>query len=578
MYPVEPSVLSGWELEETFDKEFKQEHGDVLAKRNGRAISGRPEQIRRFHEALWCTEGESQTDYRPKVAITDEEKNRFERFRRIFSKTYSAVLPGELVAECVQRIDTGVLDPAGMLGIQHFLVDEFQDLNYADNRFVEAIASDGTRPKTYVLGDDDQSIYAFRFAYPPGIQQFQCDASYTLSECFRCTPEILQVATNFIQRNSTNSRIPKDILPHHKNVPSVVRRHQFRSEKREADFIARSCKQLVENGIDPENILILISSRNTQLKPIVDAFDAVEGIKIDTPPDDKKLYFDYKWTKYIIAVLRVANDFNFVDYIAHRLVLGFLSGVGVSTCSNIKNKVVDNNLNYLDIFYHDLPSNVFSGSEKRAIAKAKLVFEKVTQWTDQDTLSDRVEEISQLIQENYSSTDYVKEWDDFVSELPEDMLISELIPFLSAQHRSQASTLLTKVYERLELEPPENELMSSRVQIMTMHGAKGLNTQIVFVPGLENEIIPGQRRKSRQGMVFEAARLLYVAITRASVGCVLTFARSRWVNKERVYGRAASDFAQDLGGTFKKELEILTEEDIQQIVKSVGEIDNSQDK
>jgi len=84
---------------------------------------------------------------------------------------------------------------------------------------------------------------------------------------------------------------------------------------------------------------------------------------------------------------------------------------------------------------------------------------------------------------------------------------------------------------------------------MTMHGAKGLSGKIVFVPGLEEEILPGPWRQPYPGLVLEAARLLYVSITRARAACIISYARTRIVHGQ--FGnQTPSRFATSLGGPF----------------------------
>ena len=84
---------------------------------------------------------------------------------------------------------------------------------------------------------------------------------------------------------------------------------------------------------------------------------------------------------------------------------------------------------------------------------------------------------------------------------------------------------------------------------MTMHGAKGLSGKIVFVPGLEEEILPGPWRQPYPGLVLEAARLLYVSITRARAACIISYARTRIVHGQ-FSGQTPSRFAANLGGPF----------------------------
>jgi len=82
-----------------------------------------------------------------------------------------------------------------------------------------------------------------------------------------------------------------------------------------------------------------------------------------------------------------------------------------------------------------------------------------------------------------------------------------------------------------------------------MHGSKGLSAKTVFIPGLEQSILPGARRTPYPGLVREAARMLYVSITRARVACYVSYARQRVVNGESTHA-SASVFATQLGAPF----------------------------
>ncbi len=162
-FPVDPAVLQKWELREIFEAEF----GEVC----GVGSITRREEIRRDHEAFWCT-GTFDPDslVPPDPPISDDERQRFRGFHQPRTQLYSCVLPGEVVAQCVERMDGGTLDPVELLGVSELIVDEFQDLNPMDLRFVHGLADRGVR--VFAAGDDDQSLYAFRFATPEGIERF----------------------------------------------------------------------------------------------------------------------------------------------------------------------------------------------------------------------------------------------------------------------------------------------------------------------------------------------------------------------------------------------------------------------
>jgi DNA helicase-2/ATP-dependent DNA helicase PcrA len=85
------------------------------------------------------------------------------------------------------------------------------------------------------------------------------------------------------------------------------------------------------------------------------------------------------------------------------------------------------------------------------------------------------------------------------------------------------------MYERPDTPPPEEAESPPRVRLMTMHRAKSLSTQVVFVPGIEEEVFPGERRARYPGLTLEAPRLLYVSLTRARACCITTYLKRRTI-------------------------------------------------
>lgn len=119
------------------------------------------------------------------------------------------------------------------------------------------------------------------------------------------------------------------------------------------------------------------------------------------------------------------------------------------------------------------------------------------------------------------------------------------------------ASLLMEAYQRRGEEPPEEEEPISKVRIMTMHGAKGLSARAVFIPGLEEEVFPGHRRRPYPGLIEEAARLLYVSITRARAACFMSFARHRVVHGHLIQ-HTPSRFNRFTGGAFAQQVDGLT--------------------
>src|ERR1035441_9277076 len=120
------SVLDNWELENIFDAEFGATAN--IGKR-------RREDIRREHEAFWNTGVWNPANYIPaNPPITQVERNSFNWFHGPRTQTYSCVLPGEIVRQCVEQVEANTFDPVQLLGLSHLIVDEYQDLNPVDQR------------------------------------------------------------------------------------------------------------------------------------------------------------------------------------------------------------------------------------------------------------------------------------------------------------------------------------------------------------------------------------------------------------------------------------------------------------
>lgn len=558
-YPANPQVLDKWELEKIFDAEFSKTMRNTAAGLENLTPS-RAEEVRQAWEAFWSTGKWDPPNYlHPKNPVTETERDALTKFHRPTTLVYSCVLPGEIIKMCVDGIEAGTLNPVSILGTEHLIIDEFQDLNYTDLQFIDAFIK--AKVDTYVAGDDDQSIYSFRYAYPRGIQEFSDTyksvtkiGEHSLGECFRCTPEILLSGQKLIEHYQTPQRLPKKVQSFCENftpnLRGIVHRWIFKSENAEFTAIADSCKALIAQGMNPRNILILISNRKALLDgtpPLLQkTFDQM-GVPIEILGSER--YIDTQLGRIAYALLRIACDSDLQDYIAHRTILGLLAGVGLTTVNNIRNKVIANNLNYLDLFYNPLPSKIFNGRETKAIEQLRNICNELCNWQSSDIISDRSESIKHLIEENFDNVD-VQDWSSYVKHLQNEMNLGELKAYLSADNSEQQETILEGVYHRLNLKIPDGGLLPQCVQLMTMHSAKGLNADVVFIPGLEEDILPGEKKAPYPGLVQEGARQVYVSITRARIACFISYATSRRDQGSRAYGRPASQYCTYLGGKF----------------------------
>jgi superfamily I DNA/RNA helicase len=121
--------------------------------------------------------------------------------------------------------------------------------------------------------------------------------------------------------------------------------------------------------------------------------------------------------------------------------------------------------------------------------------------------------------------------------------------FVWCDNDEQQGRILASVYQRIGQPQPASTVLPPRVRVMSMHGAKGLSAGVVFIPGLEEELLPGPYSGRSGGGIFESARLLYVSLTRAKAACVVSNATRRGVQGKTAHHHA-SQFASHLGGAF----------------------------
>ena len=568
-YPGTPVILDDWEVKRAYDVEFSCFSDN---KDNGKKYTpSRCEEIRKDYEALCETGQYSPPNFiPPDPPITTEERHDFVRFHNSRNQVYSCVLPGDLVKDCVFQIESGTFDIVSLLGITHLIVDEYQDLNPVDIRLIDLLIRHDI--STFIAGDDDQSIYSFRYAFPRGIQSFTNSdrfpdaSSHEITHCFRCTPNILDSAQTLIHEFSEPSRLPKqtqslfsDSIP---PIPGHVFRWHFQRDLDEANAIGLSCQSLINRGLSPEKILILVSNTNIQLRSITHTLENL-GLPYDSPREVQ--FIETELGRFIYGMIRIVCDNN--DYFAHRLLLGLFPRIGPITCNNIANIIFANNLNYKDIFYTQSPSDVFNKQQLGCINKIKQICSILATWDKEDTLTSRNSEINMVISNLWGSDETVN-WQDYIGKLPQDLTLLELREYMGMKFLEQKNILLRLIYDRLQLQKPINGFIPPKIRIMTMHGAKGLSGEIVFVPGLEESILPGIKKSRYPGLVFEAARMLYVAITRARISCVFSYVDQRYINGT-MEDQIPSRFLPHLNGRFQERETGFTDQEINRIIESI---------
>jgi superfamily I DNA/RNA helicase len=526
MYPVDPRVLDEWEMREWIDAEFAR-YADVTP--------GRAKDVREYYEAWWSTGQQNPANYIPAdPPVTAEEQQQFVTYHNMQTGFYACLLVGEIVRTCMQHTNANAIDPRTLLGVDHLIVDEYQDLNPMDLDFVDHLIRQGV--VTFVAGDDDQSVYSFRHASPRGIQtfprRFPGAAQHMLSDCFRCTPVVLNAALGVLTNFSPPARIPKQLTSLYATaqppVQGLAHWWKFSSPQVEATAIATSCLELHRAGLDYGDIMILLGNRRVMATAIEDVLTA-NGVP--TSPVQIEPFGDTPAGRTGFSILRILKEPN--DLVAHRNLVSLLAQMGAGRCLDLTLRCRNANMSAVDLYQGHIPNGVLTSMQHTKVQQVRTMAGTIQAWDIDDTVAQRGTSLAQLVEEVRGPADR-QEWDAFVQTISQDATLGELCDLLYADNLEETGTVLAAIHDRLGLPAPPT-VNPDRVQVMTMHGAKGLSAKVVFIPSLEETIFPNKRRAAKPGLVDEGARLLYVSITRARAAVFLTGAHGR--NQNGVFVR-----------------------------------------
>lgn len=580
-----PRILDNWEQSELYEKELATTLGCPLK---------RAQEIRLAYDAQWQTLAATPVAPTP---ITHQEMVAFQAFHAVRTNLYCSLLPGEVVHRCVHAFQMGQITASSLPAMQHLIVDEYQDLNACDQEFIRLLQ--GPNVTLFVAGDDDQSIYSFRYANPDGIVQFPTiypsSHTHALTDCFRCTPAVLNPALSLIAWNP--SRVAKTLTPLYGTatppVQGTLSVWSFATQIEEAQAIAASCRDLVAGGMagQEDEIVILLSNRALQLDLVTQELGNL-GIQFSTPntgglTDDKGIRAAY-------ALLRLAADnINAApDYPAHRTLLECLVGVGQATISDVTEGCVRNGQNFRAIFYLPSPPTWLSSRSSNAVTRVTSAIASLSGWAMTDDLATRGADIDAILLSSVfqgaSGQSQLAEWKALVASFQPSMNLQEVLDYLSSDSDTGQQAVLLAVNQRLGLSPAPSagggatgsvpSTQPKKVRILTMHGAKGLSGKVVFIPTVSQDVLPSQRDLQATGRVIEKRRLFYVSLTRAKAACIVSHvARFTQPQAFQVSGTATartsrSQFLNEMGVASTTRSGGLTPAEINQIIRDINNL------
>ncbi|MCF7858244.1 MAG: UvrD-helicase domain-containing protein [Candidatus Cloacimonetes bacterium] len=403
---------------------------------------------------------------------------------------------------------------------KYVMIDEYQDTNYAQFKLINLIAMD--HQNLCVVGDDDQAIYSWRGANISNILNFEKDYKnvYTvkMEQNYRSPKSILSAANCLIKNNS--ERYAKELWT---DIRSAERPKLLKldDEHQEAKFAAEMIAQLHSRGTSLNNCLILYRT-NAQSRVFENAFyqakltyQIVGGVN----------FYQRKEIKDIVAYLRFLINPN--DEVSFSRIINFPPRkIGKVTLKKIENYTHKNQLTLFDALQHDIPS-LNKKTSQRVKDFGKLLFK----WQR----SAYKVEITSLIKEIIDDLELISLYDS--SNDPKDIARSEnLKEFVTASkeftdnfEQETDTPMITSFLQSISLQTDMDNLDEEieSVKLMTMHNAKGLEFDHVFIAGLEDGLLPHSRSFDNEHQLEEERRLLYVAITRARKTVHLTYTRMR---------------------------------------------------
>lgn len=351
---------------------------------------------------------------------------------------------------------------------RYLLVDEYQDLNRCDLAVVKFISERGA--EVFGAGDDDQSIYGFRKALPDGIRRFLTDypgaKDLTLTVCKRCDKAILDHAL-FVARQDY-ARIEKVLTPEEGSGEGEVALLRFVDQDQEAETVARLCSYLVtQRGLSPGNILLLLrSDRDGVFSSVLRrAFDIARvPIAIATADTDP---FNATTGRQVLALLRLLE--NERDHLAWRTLLEIRkNGVGTDTIRRVYDIAKSQGIGFADVLLGILEDPATASfSAGRLIGEVRSIGEFRREMMAKFPSGDDLDNARAGLQDAVRAVvaEIVGANDDA------DRLILEIGAAIEAGGCNSLSDLLQTL--AVSTEDIEQELQPDRVNILTMHRAKG---------------------------------------------------------------------------------------------------------
>ncbi|MFC3683428.1 UvrD-helicase domain-containing protein [Hydrogenophaga luteola] len=532
----------------------------------------------------WFISGCKEDGMRPRdVVVRDDETRRKVEIYQLYEEQCQregVVDFGELMLRSYEVLrDNDPIRVHYQRRFKHILIDEFQDTNRLQYAWIKMFSSpplEGLPPSgnaVFAVGDDDQSIYAFRGARVGNmadfVREFQVQHQIKLEQNYRSASNILNTANELISHNSR--RLGKNLRTD-AGAGEPVRVYESTSDFAEAQWMVDEMKQLEREGTTRSEMAVLYRS-NAQSRVVETAlFNAAIPYRVY----GGLRFFERAEIKHALAYLRLLENPH--DDTSFLRVVNFPPrGIGARSVEQLQDVARSSGCSL-----HDAVSGV-TGRAGAAIANFVALLDVMREKTEAMTLKeiielvldksgliehfrneregeDRVENLEELVnaaesfvmQEGFGRDAVALPVDEHGTPLTQSPVSQGLDPDAPVLNESLApdaetgETLspLAAFLTHAALESGDNQAQAGQdaVQLMTVHAAKGLEFDCVFITGLEEGLFPHENSMSDRDGLEEERRLMYVAITRARKRLYLSHSQTRMLHGQTRYNMKSRFF------------------------------------
>lgn len=442
--------------------------------------------VRKFikaYEAAWARLQRDEPGY-----TQNKNEAKFENSLISWLKFHEAMLIGEVIPELRKYLHSNPKADERE-EYKHIIVDEYQDLNRAEQQVIELLSDDAD---VCIVGDDNQSIYGFKHAHPEGVRDWQKEnrEDFRLQICHRCPSQIVAMANSLIGEN-TLSRDYKPLYPKDGNGKGEVSILQYKSLEEEVAGVSSLVTEMIGKGIPHKDILVL-AQRKLFAKPL---YDVLTKKEVPTKSYYAESELGNGNAQYAFALLKLLA--NHEDRVALRWLVGYdRNNWGSAGYQHIREHCEQNNI------------SPWKTMEMLESGKLKL------QYTGEVVRSfriilQRLEALKQLKTLRAIIDSIFPNGNKLTQELRELAL-----HILDGEENGEIEEFVRKLSDKIT----QPQIPTENVRIMSLHKSKGLSSPVTIIMGCVQGLIPMPMQngsvEEQKKHLEEQRRLFYVGITR----------------------------------------------------------------